>query len=221
MDGAPWRILEFKVPSDNRDLFTRSGDYPIQSDPKTYDMGRLHIATEGTGSNTTLGYLEVEYSIELFDKQPSSIGETKAQIGSAMITSDDLTIETGSTKIVPFDAFLPGINQLGLSFIGTAGQIIGFQPNSTYRAEFYSQAFSLNSDSPNFKVSFSGGTGEFPWTNPVAMNHGPGPINDGIGGAVTVTFPGTIGNLKLELTNDTNQDITLINSATKIAITRL
>lgn len=82
-DGAPWRIFELVVPSDKRDLFTRSGDV-AGSDLKTYDMGKLHIAAEGCADTSPHGYLEVEYDVELFMKQSISSGTGPATVGSSV-----------------------------------------------------------------------------------------------------------------------------------------
>jgi len=69
IDGAPWRIFEFRVPTDGRILFTRQG--PVAgADLKTYDMGQLFVATEGCPA-AQVGYLEVEYDISFYNKQSS------------------------------------------------------------------------------------------------------------------------------------------------------
>jgi len=41
-------------------------------DLKTYDFGRLYIAAEGCADTSDHGYLEVEYDIELFQKQSAA-----------------------------------------------------------------------------------------------------------------------------------------------------
>lgn len=71
VDGAPWRIFEMSIPSVKGDLFTRSGSV-VSGDLKTYDFGRLFVAAEGCSDNSDHGYLEVEYDIELFEKQSSN-----------------------------------------------------------------------------------------------------------------------------------------------------
>lgn len=72
--GAPWKILELRVPTDGKWLYTRTTEPSAGTsiDLKTYDMGRLWVATEGT-ADATLGYLEVLYDIELKDKQPNTL----------------------------------------------------------------------------------------------------------------------------------------------------
>lgn len=100
-DGAPWRIFELVVPSDKRDLFTRSGDV-AGSDLKTYDMGKLHIAAEGCADTSPHGYLEVEYDVELFMKQSISSGTGPATVGSSVTVSSTgaLTENTvGATSV--------------------------------------------------------------------------------------------------------------------------
>jgi hypothetical protein len=71
VDGAPWRLFQLNVKPDGRELFVRTGLIG-GADLKSYDMGRLHIATEGCADTSDHGYLEVEYDIELFDKSPLS-----------------------------------------------------------------------------------------------------------------------------------------------------
>lgn len=93
-DGAPWRIFELNVPTDKRDLFTRTGTVS-GADLKTYDMGKLNIAAEGCADTSPHGYLEVEYDIELFMKQSIASGTT-ASTGSGQVLAGVLTGLTGS-----------------------------------------------------------------------------------------------------------------------------
>jgi hypothetical protein len=100
VDGAPWRIFELNVPSDNRTLFTRSGSIP-GADLKTYDMGVLHVAAEGCADTTDHGYLEVEYDIELLQKQPSTTSTGGGGILSSACYGVNTT--TSSTTTVLYD----------------------------------------------------------------------------------------------------------------------
>lgn len=68
VDGAPWRIFQMKVPCDQQKRYVRTG--PLAGvDLKTYDMGRLWISTEGCANTSAHGYIEIEYSVRLFEKQ--------------------------------------------------------------------------------------------------------------------------------------------------------
>lgn len=69
-DGAPWRIFELPIDVNRiNKKFTR--DQAITgSDQKTYDAGKLFIATEGFANTDPAGYLEVEYDVEFFNKSP-------------------------------------------------------------------------------------------------------------------------------------------------------
>jgi hypothetical protein len=50
-------------------LYTRTG--PVaNADYKTYDLGRLFLATEGITYTGTVGYIEVEYDVEFKRRQP-------------------------------------------------------------------------------------------------------------------------------------------------------
>ena len=79
-DGAPWRIFELKVRIPNKRFFTRSATI-ANADPKLYDCGILHVATEGCTLDQDQGYLEVEYDIELIGKQPQSFGSSATSYG--------------------------------------------------------------------------------------------------------------------------------------------
>jgi hypothetical protein len=50
-------------------LYTRTG--PVaNADYKTYDLGKLFVATEGVTYTGTVGYIEVEYDVEFKRRQP-------------------------------------------------------------------------------------------------------------------------------------------------------
>jgi hypothetical protein len=70
-DGAVWRILELRIPVDAILRYTRSTDI-FGPDLKTYDLGRVSIGMEGCADTSDHGYLEIEYEVELLDKQPDS-----------------------------------------------------------------------------------------------------------------------------------------------------
>lgn len=70
VDGAPWRLLEMSLPKSmlKQEYFIRTAATVSNSiDLKTYDIGRLHVATEGC-SDALQGYLEIDYDIELIGK---------------------------------------------------------------------------------------------------------------------------------------------------------
>lgn len=68
VDGAPWRIFQMNVPCDQQKRYIRTG--PLAGvDLKTYDMGRLWISAEGCANTSDHGYIEIEYSVRLFEKQ--------------------------------------------------------------------------------------------------------------------------------------------------------
>jgi len=115
IDGAPWRIFELRVPTDGRILFTRSG-IVIGTDLKTYDMGQIHISTEGCVDNSVHGYLEVEYDIELLDKQPSSVSPTSA--GNVSVYTIDANF-IAPPLAESFMTLTPISNLLNVQAIGT------------------------------------------------------------------------------------------------------
>lgn len=89
IDGAVWRIFELHVPSDNRTLFTRNSAVSL-ADLKTYDMGRIYVAAEGCSNFSDHGILEVEYDIELFQKQPAGISQVANRSLSYFTLSDSI-----------------------------------------------------------------------------------------------------------------------------------
>lgn len=101
IDGAPWRIFELKVPCRTpKKLFTRGSTIP-GTDLKTYDYGRLHVSAEGCTDDSAHGYLEVEYNVELSDKQ--SGGATS----STPASSTSLFSFRGATQTVAFAGVFP------------------------------------------------------------------------------------------------------------------
>lgn len=145
-DGAPWRIFELKVPTDGRILFTRSGSVS-SSDAKTYDMGKLHIASEGCADTTDHGYLEVEYDVELMDKQPNNGGSVPApsSVSEFNLSADDSGVAPGET--FPFDE--TALN--GLSLTNTLGSFTGF--DGYYKVDFNVKSFASTSETYELEVN--------------------------------------------------------------------
>lgn len=122
-DGAPWRIFELHVPVDSKAYYTRPGLIP-GTDLKTYDMGRLFVAAEGSsdasGSTDTSpqGILEVEYDIELMEKQPASLGINPVQHTCSMFFNNDYQTfpPTAAIEAQPIVWGLPVFNPLNIKF---------------------------------------------------------------------------------------------------------
>lgn len=73
---APWKQEELVIPvnrpGNNQWLYTIYGDIPTGTDAKTYYLGKFFVSSEGIESSSkTLGYLCVEYDVELLDKTPN------------------------------------------------------------------------------------------------------------------------------------------------------
>jgi hypothetical protein len=115
IDGAPWRIFELHVPVKSTEFFTRSGAIG-SADLKTYDMGRVFLATEGCENTNDHGYLEVEYEIELLDKQAGSSSSIGTGANASFNLPSDKTVTTGGTTIT-FDEEIS--NTLGV--VNTSG----------------------------------------------------------------------------------------------------
>jgi hypothetical protein len=111
-DGSPWRLFELKVPTDKRILFTRSGPVP-GTDPKTYDMGTLHVSTEACADGTAIGYLEVSYDIELLNKATA----LQANAPTSSVTQfyrADFVLTVGVPTYIDFNGISSGINPNGI-----------------------------------------------------------------------------------------------------------
>lgn len=130
-DGAPWRIFELHVPVDSKTYYTRPGLIP-GTDLKTYDMGRLFVAAEGSsdasGSTDTSpqGILEVEYDIELMEKQPASLGVNPVQRTCSMWFNNDYQTfpPTAAIEAQPIIWGLPKFNPLNIKFADTTKTLL-------------------------------------------------------------------------------------------------
>lgn len=128
VDGAPWRIFELKVNPVKGDLFVRVDDGPllIGADLKTYDFGRLFVAAEGCADTSDHGYLEVDYDIELFEKQSgagsSPLPTANFSTMNYLATPDAIG---AAGHIVPFDTLVAN----GLAFTDDgAGTLTATKP---------------------------------------------------------------------------------------------
>jgi hypothetical protein len=73
---APWKQEELVIPvnrpGNNPWLYVLYGDQPSGTDAKTYHLGKFFVSSEGIESSSRiLGYLCVEYDVELLDKTPN------------------------------------------------------------------------------------------------------------------------------------------------------
>jgi hypothetical protein len=112
VEGAVWSPLELTVPVDKDALFTRRG-LISGTDLKTYDMGKLVVASSNNADTSIVGELFLEYNIELMIPQPAScpsaayhatsgvsktaiFGTTLTQAGTfpATVTSSSITFHS-------------------------------------------------------------------------------------------------------------------------------
>jgi len=69
-DCMPCENMRLRVPRAmlqrlNDAHYVRSGPQPANTDLKTYDVGNLYVACQGTAANTVVGELHVEYALRL------------------------------------------------------------------------------------------------------------------------------------------------------------
>lgn len=173
VDGAPWRIFEFRVPTDGRVLFTRTG--PVAgADLKTYDMGQLFVASEACADTSETGYLEVEYDISFFNKQSS-----KSSVAPSFTTSSFSL--TGDADVSAL-----GQNQISLwsNFSGNNGVIfdtVNHQftvPQGNWLVTSYGSVDSgASSGLVDFNLDISGNSLALTPQGPTVAFGGTGPIN--------------------------------------------
>nr|UJQ92922.1 MAG: hypothetical protein [Narnaviridae sp.] len=134
IDGAPWRIFELVVPPDGRTLFTRRSGVG-GADLKTYDMGRLYVATEGCADTSDLGYLEVEYDIELIGKQSGSTPTAGLNRSISMFTQTaDQTFTTTASNLLFATAIANPLNVANAAGVFTpevGSYLVSFYFNSS------------------------------------------------------------------------------------------
>lgn len=131
IDGAVWRIFELKIPNLSKDLYVRQSVVP-GTDLKTYDYGQLFVAMEGAPV-ATLGYIEVEYDIELFMRQ-AAIG--LSGISSAYISTvqgnltigniPELKVLSSTSVSLPAGTYIINAGANPVTTVTTPGNITGF-----------------------------------------------------------------------------------------------
>jgi len=102
-----WAAANLKVDLQNGDRLpqknTRPGLPGADIDLNVYDVGQLHVMTEGAAA-ATLGYVEVLYTVDLF------IHQTQSGVGGRVAASAglDATHLYGSDSTADADAYIPG-----------------------------------------------------------------------------------------------------------------
>jgi hypothetical protein len=87
---------------------------PTNNDLKTYDVGNLHVCTEGTAP-ATVGYLEVEYVVDLMTPQ------IQDPVGGSQSFTSDVTHIFKTVNVTDNDAVFP--------FTTSGGQTMTFYQN--------------------------------------------------------------------------------------------
>jgi len=128
-DGMPCESFFMDIPQSilqrfNDAHFVRPGAQPANTDLKTFDIGTLFVACQGTAANTVVGELHVEYALRL--RVP--VLEAASGIGqSASLTSAAVTIAA------PFqNTTATGSGGLALSGAGTTLTVTGLTVGGEY-----------------------------------------------------------------------------------------
>jgi len=124
-----WAVSSLNIPVDNVKRFM--ADNPT-SDPKLINLGKIGWATYGSDT-VDVGELFVEYTVELFNAQPSTptIESLFRNAGTGLETKVGLpyfTVEVASGTTLTYQARVPGTYIIVIMFNTTAG---GFTPSIT------------------------------------------------------------------------------------------
>jgi hypothetical protein len=95
-DGAPYRVFEMLVPTDGTIKYVRTGTI-AGADLKTYDFGRVWISAEGCDDTSSLGYIEFEYVVSLFEKQTASASSPNNLTYSQWNLASDASLTASGT----------------------------------------------------------------------------------------------------------------------------
>jgi len=150
---SPWKDLCLRLDLAQGDRlpirYTRAGTLPGTSyDLKTFDLGRLHVFTDGVAASTNLGLLEVNYSIDLFVPQVSAYavgGTITATAGLAANTVFGTNSTTSGTSVIPgavtsattftFDQNFQGVvNFILVGTVMTAATAVGGTSTATLKS---------------------------------------------------------------------------------------
>jgi len=87
-DCMPCENMRLVVPREilqrfNDARFVRPGQQPANTDLKTYDIGTLYVACQGTAANTAVGELHVEYQLRLREPVLLALGGTAGTLQGA------------------------------------------------------------------------------------------------------------------------------------------
>lgn len=150
VECVPWKdmVVELKTSSlaEGKDRrFIRSIPLANNLDIKTYDVGKLFIATAGTNAAQTLGKLWVEYDVEFFIPQLPSVQNVLSPVSSVIESGGALSTGNPLGSAPSQDAGSAGISVDGNSKIS-------FLKTGTFLLEMISQA-TTSVDSINFNIA--------------------------------------------------------------------
>jgi len=143
-DGMPCESFELEIPQDilqklNDAKFVRPGAQPANTDLKTYDIGTLNVACQGTAANTVVGELHVEYALRL--RIPIlEANATTYGVGTATMAA--------ATVAAPFNAAV-FLGSFSMSAVGTTLTMT----NLVVGAEYMFQYGTAASGSSNYSTT--------------------------------------------------------------------
>jgi len=101
-EGAVWRPFSFSIPPKSymvKDLYVReNGTYPAGEDVKTYDLGKLYIASEGAEAGLKLGDCFIDYVIEFVFPEANNPNPFSPASWNGNFTSSGVFPITGVTS---------------------------------------------------------------------------------------------------------------------------
>jgi hypothetical protein len=183
---APWKSEELSIPvqrpGNNSWLFT-TNEVPMGTDAKTYNLGNFLISTEGISSTDYLvGYLCVEYDVELLDKNPNSnavIPDPDLSMKYVLVTYANQNVDSGlsavwnnSSRLLTVSGLTPDTTLQLTAYINNSSSTSGTggppgytscegatlieEKHNTYDGEgvlFFTGTFTANADTATFQFS--------------------------------------------------------------------
>ena len=190
VDGMPCENMVLRVPASvlrqmNASWFVRPGAQPANTDLKTYDIGVLYVACQGTAANTVVGELHVHYRLRL--RVPNLVGP---QLSGTLQAAGGSIAAATPFGAAPVATGGIGLACAGVSVITATGLVIG--------AEYY-----LSTQLVGTVMSVLTQTGTTGATNVTVRNSGVNAAATNLHAGMTFTATATTATITLAVTATT------------------
>lgn len=185
---APWQEFELSCGprnlADTDGLFVRPGAKPGGTDIKTYDLGKLLVATQGMADTSAVGELWVDYDVELMTPILESSAAPVTTTVSLFQSSSAESLATG----VNYTMLLASPAVDGLPALNTSGSIV--PPAGNYVLDYWVR-FNTSTDLSGCSVNPKKGGSTIGPTSLSSSHGGTGDISEVLSGSGFVSCNGT------------------------------